>query len=387
MRVVLNLIPVCSGGGQQQALNFLEYLFSQDDIYLSKWLVLAGKGTVIESWLVKQGRIPFKIFRRGYFYRLIINPFPVRFAVKRFDCDVVYHYSSGWFWFNKPQVVRSVFSNLYYPEIDFWSKKSKIRYLKKRLIDYYRKLGTLVSDGIIFENKSMQRRAAEIFSYPPERTIYIKPSIAHAIAADNLRSFPVRNIYKDDDKEEFKCLYLSSWYENKNFQVLPEVAVELKKMNINVMFVLALSPDDANVKQELIDKVVAEEVEEYFELVGTIHPRDVEEIVKSCSCMVLLSKLECFSSNVVEAWTYRRPIIISNMEWASSECLDAAVYVDRNSPKDIAEKLVLLKENKDYYNKIVEKGDKRILHFNSLDGKAQDQINFLEYIFHAGKKS
>jgi glycosyltransferase involved in cell wall biosynthesis len=379
MKVVLNLIPVVSGGGQQQAfslLSFLENNYSES----SDWLILVGEKSSLHEHL-RQSRLKFRAFKTGYLNRFILDYFLVRNVVASFDPDVIFHFTVAWNGVFVPQVVRTVYSNLYFPEVKFWKRKPILTYWKKLAIDRLRLAGTLRADGLIFENRAMMERSASLLGFPSHRTRYIRPSRVAVISNHEIDSVT------ENSKSHFRVLYLSSWYKNKNIGILPFVAKCLCEVDLDVRFLLTVDPMNPEVKESIVDKCEELGVSEQFELIGTVHPADVPSLICSVDSMILLSELECFSSNLVEAWSFGKPLIISDRQWARSECADAAIYVEPSSPDAIASSIVKLVHDVEARLELINRGYQVLENFNTPESKALEQIAFLEYICSVGKKS
>src|SRR5690606_19830789 len=133
-----------------------------------------------------------------------------------------------------------------------------------------------------------------------------------------------------------KILYLSSWHLNKNIHILPEVAYFLRKYDKKIKFILSLNKDNQNVRKYLLQKIKKFKVEDYFIFIGKVPAKYVHQIIKNADAMILLSKLECFSSNIIEAFYFKKPLIIANEPWSRSVCENAALYVDRENPENIS---------------------------------------------------
>ena len=180
--------------------------------------------------------------------------------------------------------------------------------------------------------------------------------------------------------KEFKILYLSSWHLNKNIHSLPLVAAILRDKGIEVKFILSLDKNEAQIEQFLLKKIMDYEVGSYFQFIGKVKSDYVHQVVKSSDTMILLSKLECFSSNIIEAYSFNKPIFIADEPWSRSVCRDAAIYVDRNNPEDIAAKIIQIVKDKTLYEFYVEKGSQSLKQFNTPTNKVEKQVEFLEFI-------
>ncbi|RYZ74583.1 MAG: glycosyltransferase [Proteobacteria bacterium] len=381
LKIVLNLVPVCTGGGQQQAHHLVSWLAAQDEDIRKQWVVLVGEGTVLHHALVNTKGIAWRALGRGYLNRVWFEIFHARRLVREIKPDVVLHFTTAWKRVAVPQVVRSVYSNLYFPEVPFWPRSPLHRFFKRKIVDFFRLRGTLRADGLIFENKAMQRRAVDMFGYPEERTRYVAPSRME-------KHFEKRGATCSifGARGGFRVLYLSSWHPNKNMQLLPRVAQELQRRGIDAYFVLSLDAADPVVRANVVDPAKELGVSEFFEFIGVVHPNDVGPVVRSADSLILLSQLECYSANVTEAWSFAKPLIISQLEWASVECGDGAVYVDRDNPSDIAEAIRKVMTEPLFRAQITQNGTRRLALLNTHESRFRQQIEFLELISELGKK-
>jgi len=381
MNILLNFYPVRTGGGQQVASNFLKII--SKDKFKQNWFVFVGEGSELHQ-IAKQTVPITQILSIKYNYQNRIFTFiKVKSFVNSNNIDIIYSYGPILPIKNIPQVLRSVYSNLYFPEIDFWKDYSFLAQLKRKMIDFFRLKQTLKADGLIFENSSMLERAVNLFNYPKYRVTYIEPSVSYFDESQ------LSEKYKElESIEEFKILYLSSWHLNKNIHILPEVAKILSSNNIcKVKFILTIDINNSSVQKQLLNQIKKFKVENYFQFIGKVEAIYVHQVVKSSDAMILLSKLECFSSNVMEAFHFEKPLIISDEAWARSACLDAALYVERTNSSDIANKVNQLIDSQDVQRILLKNSRMRMESFNKPEQKVLKQVQFLEYIYKNYEKS
>jgi len=374
MNILLNFFPVQSGGGQQVASSFLKIIAKND--FGHKWFVFTGEGSELDV-LAKKVLPEENILsvRYSYLARYTNNKLLTNFS-SRHHIDMVYNYAIVLPLPKIPQVVRTVYSNLYFPEIKFWNSYPKTEQVKKKLIDYFRLKGTLKADGLIFENESMLERAVSLFHYSRDRVKYIEPSVSYFDESQTNSEFDkLRQI------SVFKILYLSSWHLNKNITVLPLVAKMLKESGVSVKFILSLEANNPNLEVHLMAVITALEVSEYFEFIGKVKAIHVHQVVKACDAMILLSKLECFSSNVIEAFYFKKPLIIADEPWSRAACGNAAIYVQRDNPEDIKNKITTLIQHTGQSEEMIALGSIRLKEFNTPEEKVLKQVEFLEYIY------
>ncbi|EAQ31905.1 glycosyltransferase family 4 protein [Idiomarina baltica] len=379
MKILLNLFAVSSGGGQQVALNLLRSLSL--DSRNHNWYILVSEGSELEK--VASELFPSDslcVYGYSYFNRLLVIP-KIRKLIRLHNIGLVYNFGPCIPFIRCKQVVRTVYSNLYYPEVDFWKDYSFRKRCVKKIIDFFRLRGTLSADALIFENEDMLYRASRLHDYPSERATYVAPSVTQFE-----QSWTDSRFEQDGSDESYKILYLSSWHLNKQIHILPAVASKLKSKGVKVKFLLSLSDDSTEVERFLTPKIEYYKVNDYFKFLGKVEAKYVHQVVKGADAMILLSKLECFSSNVIEAFFFGKPLIISDEAWARSACDDAALFVDRDSVESIGKAVESLNSDIELQEDLKRRGKARLSSFNSPEEKVDAQIEFLERFFSESAK-
>ena len=83
----------------------------------------------------------------------------------------------------------------------------------------------------------------------------------------------------------------------------------------------------------------------------------------NCVGLLFPTLLESFSGTHIEAMHFGLPILTSDLDFAHYVCGKAALYFDPWAPQDIAEKILLLKNNPDIRDQLVKAGTARITNF------------------------
>lgn len=364
----MNLTSVRAGGGQQVASNFLIQL-AENKGFGHNWTILTGAGTYLHKQAIQLG-LTTETCDVGYIKRILFEKKKLNKLLQDYAIEIIYSYSPCFKGVSVPQVIRSVFSYLYFPEIDFWKGHSRSMRIRKKIIDRSRLQRTLIANGIVFENKAMMQRAQTLFHRDADDLIYIAPSITA------FQEMPVEQI-STKDEEHFNVLALASWHPNKNLHLIPDILVALRQMGIsNASFTVSFAESDKGV-QNFVEYCKAKGVYEHVNFAGTIAPKDVPEYYRQANAVILLSKLECFSSNIIEAWSFRRPLIIADEEWSRAICNDAALYVPRDNAEGIAAAIAGLIRQPETAAALREKGTAELKHYNSPREKVEKQIAFL----------
>ena len=92
-------------------------------------------------------------------------------------------------------------------------------------------------------------------------------------------------------------------------------------------------------------------------------------------CLAVPGKIDYFVADDPEAMKMERPILTSNLSFATTVCDEAALYFDNLNPKDIATKIMKLFHDEQLYKDLVKKGKERLSIFD--DSKVQT-IKYLQ---------
>lgn len=358
------------GGGQNVGLNFL---YSLNEIELSDLdlCFLVAEGTDIESYLMKNNFNVLYTLPKNPVMRILKEVLIISRLVRRSNIDVIYTYFGfGFFVTSKPQVIGSADSNLYYPEIDFWNHYSGLSRFKKWIVDKYRILGLKISSAVLFENKALELRGRKIFKL--RKTKFIKPSVNF-----NLNSEPLP--FDITTKESRHVgLFLCGWQLNKNVMIIPELAKELKLRGVDIQFVLTAPDDNSHSCTRFMSLLREHQVEDMVKVVGSVKKQHLQELYSRSDLVFLLSRLESFSNNIIESWYFKRPVVVADEEWSKAICNDAAVYVDRSSVTDIADKVIALIENKEFKANLIEKGLNELNRYPTIVEKTEEELRYLK---------
>ncbi|MEO6981441.1 MAG: glycosyltransferase [Mucilaginibacter sp.] len=379
MNILLNFIPIKKGGGQQVATAFIKTIKEIGTDMQFTFLVTAG--TFAANLLADYKFDNVILVKNSKRSRLLFELFSLKKIIKAHKIDGIFTMfgpdlpKSG-----VPSIVGCAYSNIFFPEIDFWGAASFYKKKVFELIDSFRLKRTLQADGIIFENKAMQSQAEKLYEYPLNKTVFIKPSILPLNAFDS----PSSEYLKQTEKIPgvFNALILSGWHKNKNINQVPFILSELKKLGItNISFVITVPPLHPE-SVTLMNTATALGVAGNIHLIGPVLPTDIRFLYEKIDTVLLLSLLESFSNNIIESWTYSKPLVISDLEWAKSICNEAAVFVDRNNAVEIALQIKKLYEDKEWYKKMQENGRKELATYPSAEQKVLSQLEFVKKIIH-----
>lgn len=293
----------------------------------------------------------------------------IRFYIYHHNISLVYSYFGfGLYGKKTKQIIGSADSNLYFPEIDFWGCENKCNKFFRYLIDRYRVYGIKSSSGVIYENQAMFERAKSL--YLVNDRALILPSVSPPAQSSKLSvKFKSNHV---------KILFLCGWQRNKNILLIPELANNLREKGIEVEFILSVTPDDTRCSQEFLKLVENWDVHDLINCIGEVKKSQLPDLYEKIDIVMLLSLLESFSNNIIEAWYYKRSLIISDELWARSICKDAACYVSRNDVEKISKTIESISNSPTFVKKLVNMGSKRLLEFPTVKERLAQELIFIK---------
>ncbi len=371
LSIILNLLPLKTGGGVQVALDFINQINKSNSLH--SWYIVCRKNSVFEKAASDKISILHTV-KDSLFNRLLFEYVYCNKVVKKVSPDLIYtQFGPHWPSSNFLNIVGCAYSNLCYPELDFWGKLPFHKKMIKKFIDYCRLKRLLAADVRIFETEDLANRAKRIYSLSDNSVFYVKPAVSSLVTKScfhNQTAEKVKNLPGD-----FNVLLLSGFHPNKNFDFLASIAQQLKqkKPKNKICFILTI-PEN---QQEVIDffhQLEEKNVQGYFYNIGPIPQAGCSEVYRKCEAVILPSRLESFSNNIAEAWAMEKPLITSHQDWTKSICADGALYYKYDDSTDAANTIIRLSENSELYNTAIKEGEKQLSTYPDSRGR------FLEYL-------
>jgi glycosyltransferase involved in cell wall biosynthesis len=373
MNILVNFSTLKTGGGQNVAMNFL-HSFVVMDIKDIKFFFFVAKDSEPHLFLKKINYPHYHVVPRNPIKRILFELFCSSTYLSKNFIDIIYSYFGvGIFDRKIPQVSGSADSNLYFPEINFWSDFSGLARLKKWVVDTYRVWGVKRSSAVVFENKALEARAIKLFNL--KNTDVIKPSINFDLETNEY------HLPSKIKKDVPKGLFLCGWHPNKNYNLIPAIAAILKRNGIPFHFIITAPLDNSSRHKKFQELVSENNVDDMVSIVGHVKKDELQSLYEQIDYVFLLSKLESFSNNIIEAWYFKKPLIIAEGEWSRSICGEAALYVGRDSAFDIFEKIKLLQFDHKLKSVILSKGTEKLQEYPTIEERIFQEMEFLRNVF------
>lgn len=369
MKILLNLLPLKTGGGVQVALDFLENIAQYGKQH--EWLVICRAGMPFEQYCKRHiklvARVADNLPSRAKFewlgYAQISKTLQPEVALTLFGPHLRIQ--------GAVNIGGCAYSNLFYPEIDFWQGLPSHRKLIKKVIDQLRFKRLAHNDITIFETEDLAKRAKKILQ-PKQKVTFIRPACSSLVNKD--RSHTATQSKCQKIPKAFTITLISGYHPNKNIEFLASVARELKRMGeIGICFVLTLPPSNPKV-QEFFTGVKNANLGAYFYNLGPVPQAGCAEVYRACDAAILPSNLESFSNMIAESWAMQKPLLISDQSWSRSICADGAIYYPHLKPAELARKIVALKSGEINVQACIARG------LNQLNQYPTSHDRFVQYL-------
>ena len=264
--------------------------------------------------------------------------------------------------FGCTNIVGCAYSNLFYPEIHFWAYLPLYKRLQKNIIDRYRFYFTRIADVVIFETEHLKNKSLSAPNFNPSE-VYTVPMAVSRLVHNTL----VRSI-ADVAPSPFKILYLGASHPNKRQHLLIDIISALIKHGVeDFQFITTMGKNSYS--DNILKQIENKGFTKYFINIGVVPVNQVPKIIESCHAMMNIALLESFSNNFVEAWSTKRPLIVTDSEWAKSAVGLGGLYINPLDDNDYVDKIKRLVSDKNYREDLVAFGTEQLNRYPNSDKK------------------
>lgn len=206
---------------------------------------------------------------------------------------------------------------------------------------------------------------------------YLKVDKDHLFSASNTYNHffedfePQSLMLAPKASNEFRFISLCAFYKHKNLQILNEVIPVLAKRlpHVKLRFVLTIG-------QEALHKHFSPEVMPYIICLERVDVKDCPQLYYESDALFLPTLLECFTANYPEAMKMEKPIVTSDMSFATTICEDAALFCDATDAVSVADEMEKLIDSKDLRATLVKAGSRRLKQFLSSKQRAEAYLAY-----------
>jgi len=363
MKLIINTTNIRVGGALQRAISFLNELkeFGTDEYHV-----------FCTENVKNQIDVP-SFDKRFVFYFFKDSPASLKHRKKiisefnriqeEVKPDVVFSFVGPCYWKAKsPHLVGYAVPHIVYNDYEYvkkysWKVKLEMVYKKywtKKEADYY-----------VVQTEDVRERLA--------RRINVDKSRIYLVSNGAGQQYKDVVISPNSEKSVKKLLMISTFRPSKNFEIINEIIPYLEGEFLQYEFHVTINPKDY--------EQVFKGKEKWVKNHGHVYAKDCPALYNECDAMFLPAHLECFSASYPEAMRMRKPILTSNLSFATTVCKDAALYFDNLDAKNISDKIKELFGDKELYLSLVEKGNERLKSFDSSRSQAEKYIDICKEIF------
>jgi glycosyltransferase involved in cell wall biosynthesis len=376
LRIIINLLPIAVGGGLQVANEFVRQL-SADTNSDIKWLMIKRNSN--QNSLSICSNVDIIEVEDNLISRMKFELFSYRTVFEKFEPDAVFTLFGTSLYKTKALKINGIaYSNLFYPEIDFWQREKMLNKILKSIIDKYRLYNLKTADGLIFETYGLKRKANRIKMLKGIELFTVLPSIHNNIYSINKNEIIDSKLR--DAKNSYKILFLSGYHTNKNLDRIPQIVKALKNQYNTDDITFILTIEETNKSKKFIEIISDIAYKTNIVNIGMVKHEHIGYLYSRIDSCMLLSNLESFSNNIIESWASRTPLIISDYEWSRSICGESALYVKNDDLDDICIKIIRLKNNVGLQKKLTEEGQKILKEYPTPNEKYQQYIKIIKML-------
>ncbi|MEE8059760.1 MAG: glycosyltransferase [Pseudomonadales bacterium] len=309
--------------------------------------------------------------------RLLFEYSGCKAVIKQHQPDVIYtQFGPIWPGADAINIAGCAYSNLFYPELDFWGSLPWHKRLLKKIIDWQRLNRLLRSDVCIFETEDLAKRAAKQYNLSSDRITFVRAAVSSFVTKESRHEETRKRC--EDLPEGKKVLLLSGYHPNKNIELLVKAAGLLKqKGRTDIKFVLTL-PKEKKEVQNLFQYIAEEGLQSWIYNFGPVPQEGCCELYRACDYSILPSTLESFSNMIAETWAMEKPLLISDLSWCQSLCDEGAIYFDFFNQVSIVEKIEALVDGSIDIMAIVAAGTQQLATYPSPEERFKGYLSIIE---------
>lgn len=380
MKLIINTSTLSASGVTQVSISFiyecLKFPENEYHIFMSATLM---------------GQIDEKDFTPNFFFYKI-NNHPLygikgirerrrlRKLTKDINADVMFSvFGPSCFTPNIPHLQGYAYPHYVYPESPLFdrlsfSQKLKIKFREKLHLAFLNRNG----DFYVSETEDVSNRLEKLIHKKGKKYFTVSNTVS-AFFYDYKDSIEKRqgleSLLPLRKNNEFRFIILCTYHLHKNLEILNEVVPILKQRapNLNIKFVTTILDRE-------MDTVFSPEAKKSIINLGRVPVKDCPKLYDECDALFLPTLLECFSANYPEAMMMNKPILTSNLTFATEVCGDAALYFNPINASDIVEKILELVNNSSLRENLVENGALVLNNFETAHSRAKKYLDICENI-------
>ncbi|PPZ90544.1 hypothetical protein C3729_12470 [Cloacibacterium normanense] len=253
-----------------------------------------------------------------------------------------------------------------YPNSPYFKKISFKTFFKFKILNFIKVFCfNKNSDALIFETDYSREYYLKNLNYKKET--YVVSNTLNTI-------FNQKELHEDyylKSKANYNILFLTANYQHKNLDLLPEIIEFLRDKEKKDFFIIHVSINE-------YDLEIPIELKKYVNFLGKVTLNELPSLYEQMDAVLMPSLLETFSTTYLEAMFMKKPLVVSDLEFARDICRDSAIYCTPTSSMDFANALYNIFRDKQLANTLVNNGDINLKRFGTSLDRTKKYLAILE---------
>lgn len=372
MRILINTVStkIHSGGAFQIANNFIRKTLEHPEI---EWIY------VISSDL--DAVLPEEMKGKGNYYVFPTQPdfkgsyksvkHELRELEREEKPDVVYSITApSYFNFETPEVMRFTNPLVAHPNKYSWCVqplKARLRLLaycwnQKRLIKK--------AQYFITQTETTKQGILRITHLPDNHVCVVNNVLPAAFSNQD-------NSHIEEETPWIEVACVGAPVPHKNFDLLPDVILELKELGVNNVRFHTTIPESEPLWGIIKDRLIKNDIEGNVNNHGRLTQQELAEMYRHCKFCFLPTLLEVFSASTVEAMFFDLKIVATDFSFNREVLGDACLYYEPMNAQDAALQFAKLIGDKELQMTFSERMKKQLLKYDNYDRHFNAILDFL----------
>lgn len=217
---------------------------------------------------------------------------------------------------------------------------------------------------IITGTEAGKKEVEKFYSIPSERIrILAHPTPDWALKESKHNDNYVKEKY--NIKKEY-LFYPAQFWQHKNHINLIK-SLKILNFEYKCDFELVFAGSDKGNKSIVQDFVSNNDLIRYVHFLGFVNRKDMIELYQNAFALTYVSLFGPENMPPLEGFALGCPVIASNVSGAEEQLADAAILINGNNPREIADAILALKKNNELRNELIQKGRIRANKWTSKD--------------------
>ncbi len=366
MRILINCSNLKVGGGLQVAHSFLNEISNNNEHDFHVVLSETLNEQIDQSIFLSNFSFQVYSIQPTVIKALLGNDTELIKIEKGFSPDRVFSVFGPTYWRPKAKHICGFAKPDYiYKESPFFKTLLLKESIKLKVLEFLQMYSFQKhTDVIITENEDVSFRLQKRI----KKETHTVTNYFNQVFLDNTKWKNAIEIPKSDS---FKFLTISANYPHKNLEILKKVIPILidKYPNFKFNFYLTVSEEDFG--------FLPTKSKQYITFLDKISINQCPNLYSQCDFLFLPTLLECFSASYCEAMYMKKPILTSNLSFATGICKDAAVYFNPMDPENIADVIFKLAMDAKKQEELINKGIEQLKIFDTSSQRAEKYLQII----------